>query len=63
MNAFNITHGTETSEWLTSMTDVQIESDRLEKLGIMNITVNKFVLGRLDKSVSYSFNGQGWERS
>jgi len=62
MNAFNIKYGTETSEWLATMNDVQNESNKLEGLGIVEITINQFKNSVLVKRLNYSYNGQSWER-
>ena len=62
MNAFLITSAIGTSEFKTSFDAVQIEMNRLEKIGIVsNVKVRKFEDSLLTKEIVYNWNGEEWE--
>jgi len=62
MDAFLITSKNGVSEFKYNFVDVQIEMNRLEKIGIVsNVKVSKFENSILVKEFTYNYNGEEWE--
>ena len=61
MNAFLIRTNGNTSEWLETFHEVQLEMNRLAAKGHDSIvTVERFKDSRLVKTIDYKYNGEEW---
>ena len=61
MNAFLIISSNGVSEFKPEFVDVQIEMNRLEKIGVVsNVRVQKFENSILVREIVYSYDGEQW---